>query len=50
MLICDTHAHYDDEAFDQDREILLGSELKAGGVEFVVNVGASMEGARAAAA
>ena len=50
MLICDTHAHYDDEAFDQDREILLGSELKAGGVEFVVNVGASMEGARASAA
>ena len=50
MLICDTHAHYDDEAFDQDREILLGSELKAGGVEFVVNMGASMEGARASAA
>lgn len=50
MLICDTHAHYDDEAFDQDRELLLGSELKAGGVEFVVNVGASMEGARASAA
>ena len=50
MLICDTHAHYDDEAFDQDRELLLGSELKAGGVEFVVNMGASMEGAQASAA
>ena len=24
-MIFDTHAHYDDEAFDDDREQLLGS-------------------------
>ena len=24
-MIFDTHAHYDDEAFDDDREALLGS-------------------------
>lgn len=47
MKICDTHAHYDDEAFDADREALLSTELDKAGVEFVVNVGASMEGAEA---
>ena len=47
MVICDTHAHYDDEAFDADREALLGRELTQEGVEFVVNMGASMEGAEA---
>lgn len=40
-LIFDTHAHYDDEAFDEDREELLNS-LKAQGVGMVVNVGASI--------
>ena len=49
MLICDTHTHYDEEAFDPDREALLGGELAAGGVEWVVNMGASMEGAQASA-
>lgn len=39
--IFDTHAHYDDEAFDGDRELLLSS-LQAGGVDRVVNVGASL--------
>ncbi len=47
MKICDTHAHYDDEAFDLDREQLLGTELQKADVEFVVNVGASMRGAEA---
>ena len=42
--ICDTHAHYDDEAFDPDREALLSEGLREGGVDFVVNVGASMRG------
>lgn len=40
-MIFDTHAHYDDEAFDEDREELLNS-LKAQGVGMVVNVGASI--------
>lgn len=44
-MIFDTHAHYDDKAFDEDREELLGS-LKDHGVGYVVNVGASLRGAR----
>ncbi|MCI9361367.1 MAG: TatD family hydrolase [Hungatella sp.] len=40
-MIFDTHAHYDDEAFAEDREELL-SGLKANGVENVVNISASI--------
>lgn len=40
-MIFDTHAHYDDEAFDADREELLRGMTSAG-VEYIVNVGASM--------
>ncbi len=36
--IFDTHAHYDDEAFDEDREILLSS-LKGRGVSLVIDCG-----------
>ena len=43
MKIFDTHAHYDDEAFDEDREELL-QKLPAEGIERVVNVGASLSG------
>ncbi len=39
--IFDTHAHYDDKAFDDDREELLAS-LPGRGIARVVNVGASM--------
>ena len=42
VKIFDTHAHYDDEAFDQDREALL-DRLKLLGVEHIVNVACSME-------
>ena len=45
-MIFDTHAHYDDEAFDKDRDELLRS-LPASGVTTVVNMGASMRGSRA---
>ncbi|MBM6948593.1 TatD family hydrolase [Mordavella massiliensis] len=48
-MIFDTHAHYDDEQFDADREELLGS-LKEGSVDAVVNVGASLASSRAAVA
>lgn len=41
-MIFDTHAHYDDEAFNEDRDELLRS-LADGGVEAVVNVGASIQ-------
>lgn len=40
-MIFDTHAHYDDDAFDEDRESLL-SGMKDAGVEYIVNIGASM--------
>ena len=40
-MIFDTHAHYDDDAFDEDREELLAGMSQAG-VEYIVNVGASM--------
>jgi len=37
----DSHAHYDDERFEEDRESLLES-LKEKGVDFVVNAAADM--------
>lgn len=37
----DTHAHYDDEAFDEDREALLQA-LPGQGIARVVNVGSSL--------
>ena len=40
--IFDTHAHYEDEAFDEDREALLAS-LNDKGIGNVVNVGSSIE-------
>lgn len=41
-MIFDTHAHYDDEAFDKDRISLLPS-LPTQGIEAVVNIGASIQ-------
>ena len=43
--IFDTHAHYDDEAFDPDRDELLRG-LPENGIEKVVNVGASLASCR----
>ena len=40
-MIFDTHAHYDDEDFDLDREDLL-AKMKESGVSHVVNIGASL--------
>jgi TatD DNase family protein len=44
-MIFDSHAHYDDEAFNEDREEVIQG-LNAKGVIGVLNCGASMEGAR----
>lgn len=41
-MIFETHAHYDDKAFDEDREALLAS-LSDQGIRRVINVGASIE-------
>lgn len=43
--IFDTHAHYDDEAFDEDREQLL-ARLPKEGIAKVVDVGASLASCR----
>ena len=45
--IFDTHAHYDDEAFDGDRDELIKS-LPEQGIGTVVNIGASMESCKRA--
>ena len=44
MRIFDSHAHYDDEAFENDRAELLGKILPEKGGWRVVNCGASLEG------
>lgn len=43
-MIFDSHAHYDDEAFDVDREEVI-ENLRINGVVGVLNCGSSMEGA-----
>ena len=40
-MIFDTHAHYDDVQFDEDREQLLGS-MGENGVGTIVNVGSTL--------
>ncbi len=40
-MIFESHAHYDDEKFNEDRELLLAS-MKEKGVEYIINVGASL--------
>jgi len=41
-LIFDTHAHYDDEKFDEDRDSLL-EEVHQNGISYIVNASASLE-------
>ena len=41
-MIIDTHVHYDDDAFDGDREALLGS-LRENGIGAVIDIGSSAE-------
>ena len=47
MKLFDTHAHLDDERFDEDREFLI-EKLKEENVSLVVNPGADMKTSRAA--
>ena len=46
-MIFETHAHYDDEQFDPDRDELLHS-MAAGGIGTIVNVSASFDSCRKA--
>ncbi|MCH5256926.1 MAG: TatD family hydrolase [Lachnospiraceae bacterium] len=41
-MIFESHAHYDDEAFDEDRDTLLKS-FSQNGIDVVINVGASLD-------
>lgn len=41
-MIFESHAHYDDDAFDSDRDILLDS-MQENGIETIVNVCANVE-------
>lgn len=41
-MIFETHAHYDDAAFDRDRDRLL-SLLKTEGIDPIVNIGSSLD-------
>lgn len=41
-MIFESHAHYDDEAFDEDRDALLSS-MQENGIAYIVNVGASLK-------
>lgn len=45
-MIFESHAHYDDEVFDGDREALLSS-LQGHGIGTVINIGASLSGSEA---
>lgn len=45
-MIFETHAHYDDEKFENDRDELLKS-LPGEGIGYVVNVGASLSSTKA---
>lgn len=41
-MIFDTHAHYDDESFDEDRSELLG-QMQENGIGRIVNIGADIK-------
>jgi len=45
MKIFDSHAHYDDRAFAEDKDILL-LEMHENGVETIVDIGCSMRSSR----
>lgn len=45
FYIIDTHAHYDDDAFDEDRDEIL-KKIDEAGIKRVVNIGASTESSK----
>ena len=42
----DSHAHYNDERFDEDRDILL-NRVHEEGAEYIINIGADMDSSKA---
>ncbi|MCM1466676.1 MAG: TatD family hydrolase [Alistipes sp.] len=47
-MIFETHAHYDDEKFNDDRDALIKS-FPENGIEYVVNIGSSVESCKTTA-
>jgi len=45
MELFDSHAHLDDEKFDEDREILV-EEIRKAGITKLISAGYSLEGSR----
>lgn len=45
-MIFETHGHYDDERFDEDRDELL-KECERQGIKFIMNIGSDMKSSRA---
>ena len=41
-MIFESHAHYDDSKFDDDREELL-STMQENGIEKIINIGCSID-------
>lgn len=41
-MIFETHAHYDDQAFDSDRDLLI-NQMKNEGIEYIVNIGSGVK-------
>ena len=48
-MIFETHAHYDDDAYHEDRDVLLAS-MQENQIGFIVNVGASLSSTAASIA
>ena len=48
-MFFDTHAHYDDDKFDADRDAVLAA-MPEGGVDLIVNPGCTLESSRTAVA
>ena len=46
-MLFDTHAHYDDATFDEDRDEVL-SKMRDGGVELIVDPASNVDSARKA--
>ena len=44
-MIFESHAHYDDKAFNEDKDILLNNMYKEG-IQYIVNVGSSIESSK----
>ena len=38
----DTHAHYEDEKFMKNRDILI-EEMHSNGVDYIINIGSDMD-------